>query len=232
MVKLDTIKKIEEYNNTYTNKKGLHLYKLYANWCGPCLNMKNDWEKFIKNNKTLLKDINVVEIESEHLKLIRNKNIQVSGFPSILLFNGNKLIDTFSPNSKRTETEFIQFVEKNKSQVGGSMIMNELQQLLIPATLLATRHLIKNKSLTSLNIFKNKSFKNKFTTNIGNSISRTINDGQTNLKSIANKTNKSIKSFANKTNKSIKSIVNKGNKSIKNIRKQAKSGIKKAFHLN
>ena len=90
MVKLDTIKKIEEYNNTYTNKQGLHLYKLYANWCGPCLNMKNDWEKFIKNNKTLLKDINVVEIESEHLKLIRNKNIQVSGFPSILLFNGNK----------------------------------------------------------------------------------------------------------------------------------------------
>ena len=231
MVKLDDSKKIEKYNNTYKNNKGVYLYKLYADWCGHCLSMENDWKHFIKNNKTLLKDINVVEIESKHLKSIRNKNIQVPSFPSILLFNDNKLIDTFSSQTERTEIEFVKFLEKNTSQVGGSMIMNELQQLLIPATLLATRHLIKNKSLTSLNIFKNKSFKNKFTTNIGNSISRTINDGETNLKSIANKTKKSIKSFVNKGKKSIKNIRKHATSGINNIRKQAKSGIKKAFHL-
>ena len=60
----------------------------------------------------------------------------------------DKLIDTFGSN--RTEHEFVKFIEKNKSQVGGSVIMNELQQLFIPAALLATRHLIKNNSLSDI----------------------------------------------------------------------------------
>ena len=191
--------------------------------------MESDWKNFINNNKTLLQDINVVEIESSQLRNIKNKNIQVSGFPSILLFNNNKLIDTFSSN--RTEHEFVKFIEKNKSQVGGSVIMNELQQLLVPAALLATRHLIKNKSLSSLNIFKNKSFKNKFTTNISKTISKTINEGQHNITSIAHRTKKNLKSMVNKGRKNLKSIVNRGKKSMKNIKKQARSGIKKALKI-
>lgn len=240
ITKLDTLNKVNDYNNKYNNLKGYSLYKLYANWCGHCKTMETEWNNFLIENKNLLKNINVVEIESSLLKKVKNEKLNVDSFPSILLMKNNNLVSKF--NNYRTKENFKNFVINNTiKQMGGnrkikkggsSLLLNELQQLLVPAVLLATRSLVKNKSI-NCKLFDNKSFRKMFNTDIVTSIKNTFKKGKNVVKNTTHNVSNKIRTIKkNSLKKNINRTFKKTTKTLKNIKNEGKRGIKKMFSTN
>lgn len=81
----------------------------YAEWCGHCKAMKDDWKKFIQKAPS---NLNIAEIESEHIKKLET-DPKVRGFPTIKYYNkGNE--EEF--NDERTADNLLKFVNKHLSQ--------------------------------------------------------------------------------------------------------------------
>ena len=81
----------------------------YAEWCGHCKAMKDDWKKFIQKAPS---NLNIAEIESEHIKKLKT-DPKVRGFPTIKYYNkGNE--EEF--NDERTADNLLKFVNKHLSQ--------------------------------------------------------------------------------------------------------------------
>ena len=79
----------------YTNEKKIVLFTMTD--CPFCNNLiKKEW-KLIKNKYKSNTKIKIFEIERNLLNLVKdNIKNQISGFPTIAILKGNKLIKTFS----------------------------------------------------------------------------------------------------------------------------------------
>merc|ERR1712070_1191011 len=145
-INLNNDYKINVFNNKHMNNNlnGYYLYKLYSDYCIHCKNMDNEWKTFL-NNKSL-DNINIIEIEHNNISKI-NKKFNTLGYPSILLYNNDKLVDNFE--GERTSKNFEKFLTKhtNKENLTGGNLVSEMNKLLVPASLYAAKSLIKNKKL-------------------------------------------------------------------------------------
>tara|TARA_B100000575_G_C23133080_1_gene657616 strand:+ start:1612 stop:2073 length:462 start_codon:yes stop_codon:yes gene_type:complete len=92
----------------------LKLVGFFANWCGHCKNMQNDWSKasdiITKTNNT----VKVAMVDSS-LDIIDptalSKQYHVKGFPSIKLFKDGSEIAEYQGD--RTAKDIVEFVHKH-----------------------------------------------------------------------------------------------------------------------
>lgn len=98
---LNTLSEIQDYVNTGDRK----LVLFYADWCGHCKNMKQDWIN-AQNQITpeYMKQCNAGK-NNEKTKEIMEK-YDVKGFPTIIMFEGKKPIGTLEG---RKETDFLDY---------------------------------------------------------------------------------------------------------------------------
>jgi len=93
------------------NKKGLWLVWYYAEWCGHCVAMEENWNKFIEMNNNKSK-INIARIEDTMLGRLDNVNIQ--GFPTIKIYKNGKELEQYS--DERTPEKFLKFLKKHEKK--------------------------------------------------------------------------------------------------------------------
>jgi len=79
----------------------------YAEWCGHCQSMKNDWLNFTKKAP---KELNIAECESNHIKKL-DYNPNVQGYPTIKYYRGDKEMEEFK--DERTTDKLLDFVTKH-----------------------------------------------------------------------------------------------------------------------
>lgn len=113
--------KYSEFNKLL--KKGNVIVFYYANWCGFCHQMLNEWVKFksMVKNQAAYKHINVAEIESEHIPNTNAANGQVEGFPTIKFYNEDKDNNMVSKNvvpfeDERVSSKIAEFALKQAKQ--------------------------------------------------------------------------------------------------------------------
>ena len=75
--------------------------------CGHCKKFNPEWDKFVKDSKMRTQKISA----SSGDPMI--KKMDISGYPTVIIVEGEKKIDTFS--GERTQKNLNKFVEKNKS---------------------------------------------------------------------------------------------------------------------
>ena len=75
--------------------------------CGHCKKFNPEWEKFVQGSNMKTQKINA----SSGNPMI--KKMDVSGYPTVIIVEGDKKIDTFS--GERTQQNLNKFVEKNKN---------------------------------------------------------------------------------------------------------------------
>lgn len=110
--------KIKEYEKNL--KEGYWLNRYHAKWCHHCVNMTDEWGKFVDKiqNKCQIK---ICSIEEEALNKLNKKPSNFEGYPTIQLTKDGELVSNFS-NPERTCSNFQKFVSKyckkqlNKSQ--------------------------------------------------------------------------------------------------------------------
>tara|TARA_Y100000389_G_C17441214_1_gene508658 strand:+ start:741 stop:1199 length:459 start_codon:yes stop_codon:yes gene_type:complete len=80
----------------YINNNDVCIVKFYADWCGHCKAMKEDWDRFYKKNdkeKVNGKTVHIIEIadtDKDLNKLFAEKyNFKVDGFPTIIKISKN-----------------------------------------------------------------------------------------------------------------------------------------------
>ena len=72
-------------------KDGDWMVLYYAEWCGHCQTMKPEWNKVVKKLKKNNNNVNIAEIESNHIDTLINKP-KIQGFPTIKMYNNGKEI--------------------------------------------------------------------------------------------------------------------------------------------
>ena len=88
------------------NKPELYLFK--AEWCGHCKSFKDDWGT-LSQNSHLKEKVNFVTYDSEQNKNAINE-WQVTGFPTLILKNGDKAIEY---SGSRTVSAIEKFIKDN-----------------------------------------------------------------------------------------------------------------------
>lgn len=88
----------ENFQN-HINKKGFHLIKFYAPWCGHCKRLEPTWielaKAFIPKSEELSdKDITIARVDcTVHKESCKEHSVR--GYPTLLLFNGGKNIENY-----------------------------------------------------------------------------------------------------------------------------------------
>ena len=98
-------------NNSYlegmiNSDKTFVFFKM--NGCPHCVKMEPEWSKFEKKNKSGIKT-KTLEAGANKKEA---KEYGVSGFPSLLMLSGGKVIDTY--NGEKNSEGFAKFVAKHK----------------------------------------------------------------------------------------------------------------------
>ena len=88
-------------------KKGEWLVFYYADWCGHCNSMKDDWKYFVKNIVPGV--LNIAEIENDNIKNL-DYEPGVKGFPTIRHYSDNKPVKDFE--DERTSENLTKFAKK------------------------------------------------------------------------------------------------------------------------
>jgi len=100
----------KEFTSVLKNKKVLCLN--YWKNCGHCIDFIPIWNKVLKkyrNNSV----INIVTIELESIKNLKNKDHKVMAFPSLIIYeNGKKKLEYVN---QRTEKNLEKFIKENFS---------------------------------------------------------------------------------------------------------------------
>lgn len=115
-----------------TQKPDWIVGKVYAEWCGHCRNMKEDWSRLKEDIKTEKGEkIKFVDIEDIHIDKLKDLNdeyfdkkqvIESSGFPTIFMFDVKKptaTLDYFK--GERNLKSMKDWIDTNtKKHVGGN----------------------------------------------------------------------------------------------------------------
>ena len=97
-------------NNKYLEGLEVNTDKTFVffkmNGCGHCQKMEPEWKKFIDSKPSI--STQTLEASSDKEKA---KKYNVTGFPSLLMISGDKVIDTY--NGERNSEGFKKFVSKH-----------------------------------------------------------------------------------------------------------------------
>ena len=97
-------------NNTYLEGLTLNPDKTFVffkmNGCPHCVKMEPEWKKFVDNNP----DVNTETLEANADKS-KAKKYNVTGYPSLLMVSGGKVIDTYA--GERNSEGFAKFINKH-----------------------------------------------------------------------------------------------------------------------
>jgi thiol-disulfide isomerase/thioredoxin len=97
-------------NNTYLEGLSLNSDKTFVffkmNGCPHCVKMEPEWKKFVDNNP----DVNTETLEANADKA-KAKKYNVTGYPSLLMVSGGKVIDTYT--GERNSEGFAKFIDKH-----------------------------------------------------------------------------------------------------------------------
>ena len=74
--------------------KGLWIIWFYADWCGHCKNMEEEWSHFEKNCRKN-NNVNVARVRDDSINQLSNTP-EINGFPTINLYNNGKSIEQYS----------------------------------------------------------------------------------------------------------------------------------------
>ena len=103
---LDKQSNLNKFNNNI--KSGPWLVWFYADWCGHCVNMKPEWEK-LENKCKGNNNLNIARVNDQMKdKLHNNIGNDVSGFPTIRLYNNGKLDNEYT--GERNNNSFLEFL--------------------------------------------------------------------------------------------------------------------------
>lgn len=108
---------LREFNQIAPNKNGIVWF--YAEWCGHCQAMKEEWEKFEDAMRNSSMDIYIAKVNDAYNDKLDIPH-SVSGFPTILYFENGVQKGTHS--GERTMEGFKRFVEEmsgSEGQMGG-----------------------------------------------------------------------------------------------------------------
>ena len=97
--------------NSYLKQKnkGNWLVWYYADWCGHCHRMMNEWEDLVQKIKSK-KNINLAKVQDVMLDKIKLKN-QIRGFPTVRFVNNGRDISEFM--DERNSDNLIKFTNDN-----------------------------------------------------------------------------------------------------------------------
>ena len=99
-------------NNKYLEGLELNSDKTFVffkmNGCPHCVKMEPEWKKFVEANPGV--STQTLEATSDKEKA---KEYNVTGFPSLLMVSGGKVIDTY--NGERNSEGFAKFVQKHNA---------------------------------------------------------------------------------------------------------------------
>ena len=97
-------------NNKYLEGLTLNSDKTFVffkmNGCPHCVKMEPEWKKFVDGNP----DVKTETLEANADKA-KAKKYNVTGFPSLLMVSGGKVIDTYA--GERNSEGFAKFVKKH-----------------------------------------------------------------------------------------------------------------------
>lgn len=111
-ISVDNNQKYKQFNGAI--KKGNIIVLYHATWCPHCVNMKPAWNDFVSKCKKDNLNINVAEVESEHIPHINTSN-DVEGFPTIKYYKsatsntpyeGERNVDAFLKFAKEQDSKF------------------------------------------------------------------------------------------------------------------------------
>ena len=78
----------------------------YADWCGHCTRMKDEWETYSSDCKT--KGINVAKVKDEIIQYL-NYEANISGYPTIEFHNKGKKESNYPGDFERTSEKLMEF---------------------------------------------------------------------------------------------------------------------------
>lgn len=85
---------VTSLNNFLKNRKtGTWMVWYYAEWCGHCKNMEEDWDKLVSKKI----NINFVKIEDSMISSL-DYEPEVFGYPTIIIMKNGEKVDTFESN--------------------------------------------------------------------------------------------------------------------------------------
>ena len=112
----DSISNMEKIDNCINNKKPIIvLYK--TNWCGFCTSFKPVWDLFAKKTKI---NTAVIDIDTMNSLPRYNPKHTTSSFPTIRLFNNNKVVIFEDERSVETLGKFVNKHVRSKPVVKAS----------------------------------------------------------------------------------------------------------------
>jgi len=98
---------VKNFNDSIKNDSWLVWY--YADWCGHCKAMENEWEN-LESKCDKNKRLNIAKVNDQYISQLE-KNPNVRGFPTIKLYsNGNEVKDY---DGERNSNSFLKFLKSN-----------------------------------------------------------------------------------------------------------------------
>ena len=108
-ITFDTEKNINQFVTDIKNKNGVYFVWFFADYCGFCHQMNDEWEKLEKMTNT--GNVNILKIEKSQLDLL-GFDPHISGYPTIRLYKNNFTPLEYSGEG-RTADGFMKFIEQN-----------------------------------------------------------------------------------------------------------------------
>ena len=169
-------------------KDGDWMVLYYAEWCGHCQTMKPEWNKVVKKLKKNNNNVNIAEIESNHIdKLVNKPTIQ--GFPTIKMYNNGKEVANFEDERVANKMENFAIHNSKKSKHIKHNVFKQLNN--------------KTNINNNINLLPNNNINLLPKENINNSINKLNNNKPLVLNNINNKTKECRKYVIPKQCKSV-----------------------------
>ena len=169
-------------------KDGDWMVLYYAEWCGHCQTMKPEWNKVVKKLKKNNNNVNIAEIESNHIdKLVNKPTIQ--GFPTIKMYNNGKEVANFEDERVANKMENFAIHNSKKSKHIKHNVFKQLNN--------------KTNTNNNINLLPNNNINLLPKENINNSINKLNNNKPSVLNNINNKTKECRKYVIPKQCKSV-----------------------------
>jgi len=169
-------------------KNGDWMVLYYAEWCGHCQTMKPEWNKVVKKLKKNNNNVNIAEIESNHIdKLVNKPTIQ--GFPTIKMYNNGKEVANFEDERVANKMENFAIHNSKKSKHIKHNVFKQLNN--------------KTNTNNNINLFPKNNINLLPKNNINNSINKLNNNKPLVLNNINNKTKECRKYVIPKQCKSV-----------------------------
>ena len=187
-------------------KDGDWMILYYAEWCGHCQTMKPEWNKVVKKLKKNNNNVNIAEIESNHIDNLVNKPT-IQGFPTIKMYNNGKEVANFEDERVADKMENFALHNSNNSKKSKHIKHNVFKTLNTKTNTNNNINLLPNNNINllpnnNINLLPNNNI-NLLPKNTNNSINKLNNTKPSVLNNINNKSKECKKYVIPKQCKSI-----------------------------